>query len=159
MTMRPPRAIAAHRRVEVHQVDLEAVYRHSQSSSSQLDRLEAGSSSKASSPRRAISWKAAAQPVRGCLAGRIIRESSWALISTSPRRPVCSRSGLGMRIPWELPMRTMRVFMAKALVCLQCSYSGGTWQPELSHVAFLPVRRRFLLDLLDEGLEVGTITA
>ena len=58
-----------------------------------------------------------------------------------------------MRIPWELPMRTMRVFMAKALVCLQCSYSGGTWQPELSHVALLPVRRRFLLDLLDEGLE------
>src|SRR5262249_11141086 len=54
---------------------------------------------------------------------------SLATISTSPDRPVCSSSGLGMRMPWELPIGTMRVFM-RASKCLPCSYSAAGGQPD-----------------------------
>ncbi len=49
---------------------------------------------------------------------------SSALISTSPCKPVCSRSGLGMRRPRELPMRTMRVSWPN----LPSGYNVVTWQ-------------------------------
>src|SRR5262245_31636045 len=77
---------------------------------------------RASSPRRAISRKAAAQPARGLRTARMISVSARALISTSPCKPVCSRSNLGMRMPRELPTRTIRVFMKRFFSCLQCSY-------------------------------------
>src|SRR5262245_61637200 len=97
------------RRVEPHQVDLETVYCHSHSSSSQ--RVGTGPSSKASSPRWAISANAASHPARGFAVDWMTSEPSRTLISTSSPRPLCSSSGLGMRIPRELPMRKMRVFM------------------------------------------------
>src|SRR5262249_43656722 len=104
--------LAADCRIEVDQVNVEAVYCHSHSSSSQLERLGSGASSNASSPRRAISRKAAAQPARGFLARRMTSVSPTARISTSPSNPDCSSSGFGMRTPFEFPIWTMRVFMA-----------------------------------------------
>ena len=48
---------------------------------------------------------------------RTPRTGSMSGSPISPRgsrpspNPLCSRRGLGIRIPWELPMRTMRAFM------------------------------------------------
>ena len=60
-----------------------------------------------------LAREAAAQPARGFTAGRMSSEPSRTRISTSPLKPTCARSGLGMRMPWEFPMRTMRVFTAR----------------------------------------------
>src|SRR5438874_2685701 len=107
---------AADGRIEVDDEYIESADHHSHRPSSHRDELGDTSSRRTSSPRLAISWNAAAQPPRGRRAGRTIRVSFSALISTSPSRPDCSSRGLGMRRPFELPMRTMRVFMGSILL-------------------------------------------
>src|SRR5438309_337468 len=91
--------LAADGRIKTHQVHGQAVYRHSQWSSSQFVEVAPPPSSKASSPRRAISSKAASQPVRRLFTGLMTSESARTLISTSPLNPVCSSNGFGMRMP------------------------------------------------------------
>ena len=83
----------------------EPSYRHSHSSASNAG---AGVSRSPSSPREWSCAAASAQPARARRAAAMTIRPLSACNSTSPPRPACSRSGLGIRTPWELPMATMR---------------------------------------------------
>src|SRR5690606_18082993 len=93
--------------VEVDQMNLETLH-HSHSSSSK--RVGAASAScaasgSASSPAAAISANADDQPWRARAAASMTMVRPTTFISISSPKPACSSNGLGMRTPWELPIR------------------------------------------------------
>jgi hypothetical protein len=107
--------LTAQRGVEANEMNLAAAdrwadYRHSHSSRSNL--VDGDSSRSRSSRRALMRLAAAAHPVRGWRAAWTTNRPGCAWSSTSSGRAASSSSVFGIRIPRELPILTMRVFVA-----------------------------------------------
>jgi hypothetical protein len=105
--------LTAPRGIESDQNDVPPLrtYRHSHSSRSNCVALTV--SRRASSPAACMVRAASSQPARGARAASMTMRPGVARRTTSSPRPACSRSGRGSRTPCELPIRTMRVFIAR----------------------------------------------
>src|SRR5262245_22052400 len=103
--------LAADGGIETDQEHIEAPDYHCHSVVSQSVGALTSSSRSRSSACSAMARKASSRPCRGRSAGRITVCASWTSSSTSSPSPLCSMRTLGMRIPCELPMAIMRVFM------------------------------------------------
>src|SRR5690606_28798368 len=106
--------LAPLRRIEPDEINIESLYdvhSHHHSSASQSDSTLSGSRSW-SSPCSAIEASACSHPPRDWATAWMTILSSSTPSSTSPVMPLCSSSGFGMRIPWELPIRMIRVLTA-----------------------------------------------
>jgi hypothetical protein len=100
--------LAPNRRIERDKPDVTAAYQLSSASFS----LPNSPITSASSSWSAIFFAAAPQPARAALAG--LRNTSASLsmvISACPSSPTCARSGFGITIPCELPMRRMAIWV------------------------------------------------
>jgi len=86
-----------------------ACYRHCHSFRSNF--VAVGASSSSSSPRARWTLAASPQPARGPRAARTTKRPRSACSSTSSGSRACSSSPFGTRMPRELPMRTIRVFV------------------------------------------------
>src|SRR3989337_1698098 len=103
--------LASNGRVQIHQVDFKPFHFHSHSSLSQEVWLAASASNNLSSPLFDMDRNFCAQPWRGFFTERMIIWRSRTSSSTSPLRWVCSNTTLGIRMPWEFPIRTMLAFI------------------------------------------------
>ena len=101
--------LAAERRIQTNQVNVTAADHHCQSASSKA--VGVGGSNGASSPRWCIIRAFAAHPARGRDAADTTSRPGSARSSTSSGRPAASKRTFGTRMPRELPMRTIRVFV------------------------------------------------
>ena len=103
------------RGIEANEINVPATdhligYRHFHSSRSNF--VDVDSSRSTSSPTARIRFAAAAQPLRGPRAAWTTNRPGWAWSSTSSGRSASSSSVFGIRIPRELPILTIRAFVA-----------------------------------------------
>src|SRR5450759_3800645 len=106
-----------HSRIEINQPNLPT--RHQTNSESSA--LPNSPITSSSSPALAILLAASAQPVRAGLAGlRNTSAVSYTVISAPAllSRPSCASTGLGMTIPWELPICRMLTCTARIIITM-----------------------------------------
>jgi hypothetical protein len=104
-------------RIKIHEPNLST--RHQTSSESPAFPNSPITSS--SSPASAILLAAAAQPLRAGFAGLRNTSAPSSIVISTPvllSRPSCARTGLGMTIPWELPICRMPTCRARMVITM-----------------------------------------